>query len=110
MFSLAVSSGSEVNACGMTPITWRTPSASFETSWPAMRAVPEVGGVSVVIMRIRVVLPAPFGPSKSEDFALGDIEADVVDGNEIAKLFYEMVDFNRIDSHDGPRLKAGPAS
>ena len=96
MFSRAVSSGSDVNACGITPSTWRTPSASFTMSCPPMRAVPEVGGVSVVIMRIRVVLPAPFGPSKSENFSVRDIEADVVHGDEIAELFYQMVHFNRI--------------
>src|SRR5690348_18388094 len=33
-------------------------------SYPPIRAVPEVGGVSVVSMRMSVVLPAPFGPSK----------------------------------------------
>ena len=61
-----------------------------------MRAVPEVGGVSVVIMRISVVLPAPFGPEQAENFAVGDVEADVVDGDEVAKLFHEMVHFNRV--------------
>ena len=33
------------------------------TSWPATRAVPLVGVVSVVIIRTVVVLPAPLGPS-----------------------------------------------
>ena len=60
----AVNSGSEVSACGITPIEFRTPSASFRTSCPATRAEPSVGGVSVVSMRISVVLPAPFGPSR----------------------------------------------
>src|SRR5713101_3539321 len=64
MFSSAVNSGSEVNACGMTPIACRTASASARMSCPATRAVPEVGGVSVVNMRMSVVFPAPFGPSK----------------------------------------------
>src|SRR6202046_4113719 len=64
MFSLAVSSGSDVNAWGITPSATRTPSASVRMSWPSIRAVPEVGGVSVVIMRISVVFPAPLGPSK----------------------------------------------
>src|ERR1700735_919382 len=64
MFSTAVSSGSEVRAWGITPMAKRTPFASVRISWPAMRAVPEVGGVSVVIMRISVVFPAPLGPSE----------------------------------------------
>src|SRR5216684_8962746 len=63
-FSSAVSSGSEVSACGITPIESRTPSGSRRISCPATRAVPEVGGVSVVSMRISVVLPAPLGPSR----------------------------------------------
>ena len=33
-------------------------------SWPATRAVPDVGRVSVVIMRTVVVLPAPLGPRR----------------------------------------------
>src|SRR6202040_3771237 len=42
---------------------WRTPFASRTMSKLFTRAVPEVGGTSVVNMRIRVDLPAPFGPS-----------------------------------------------
>ena len=33
-------------------------------SWPAITAVPFVGGRKPVSMRIVVVLPAPFGPRK----------------------------------------------
>src|SRR5713226_6453392 len=64
MFSRAVSSGSDVCAWGITPITWRTASACFTMSFPPTSALPEVGGVSVVSMRIKVVLPAPLGPSR----------------------------------------------
>src|ERR1700680_2993611 len=64
MFSSAVSSGSDVSACGITPIVLRTASASLRMSCPPMRAVPEVGIVSVVINRIDVVLPAPLEPSR----------------------------------------------
>src|SRR5882762_4605288 len=74
MFSRAVSSGSEVSACGMTPMEWRTPSASVTTSCPLTLAVPEVGGVSVVIIRINVVLPAPFGPSKPKISPVGTVK------------------------------------
>ncbi len=62
-FSSTLSSRSLVIACGMTPIERRTPSAFLTMSKPLMTAVPEVGGSSVTSMRIRVDLPAPFGPS-----------------------------------------------
>ena len=62
-FSSTLSSRSVVSACGMTPIDSRTPFAFFVTSNPLTNAVPDVGGNSVVIMRMRVDLPAPFGPS-----------------------------------------------
>ena len=45
------------------PIRCRTASASATTSYPATRAVPDVGRESVVIIRTVVVLPAPLGPS-----------------------------------------------
>ena len=51
-------------AWGMTPMDWRTSLALRTTSKPLTRAVPEVGGTSVVNMRMRVDLPAPFGPSR----------------------------------------------
>ena len=56
--------GSLVSAWGMTPIMRRTASLSLVTSWPPTMALPEVMGTSVVIMRMSVLLPAPFGPSK----------------------------------------------
>jgi dipeptidyl aminopeptidase/acylaminoacyl peptidase len=42
----------------------RTVEALWTTSKPAMLALPEVGGSSVVNILMTVVLPAPFGPSK----------------------------------------------
>src|SRR6202012_5425034 len=59
----AVRSMSDVMAWGMPPLDWRTPLGFFATSNPLTRAMPEVGGTSVVSMRIKVDLPAPFGPS-----------------------------------------------
>ena len=53
-----------VIACGITPIERRAASGSLCTSYPLMKAFPAVIGISVVIMRIRVLLPAPFGPSR----------------------------------------------
>ena len=63
MFSSTLSSRSLVIACGITPIARRTPSAWRTTSNPPTLAVPEEGGIRVVNMRMRVDLPAPFGPS-----------------------------------------------
>ena len=63
-FSSTLSSRSLVIACGITPITRRTSSGCVTMSWPPMSAVPPVGSSSVVIMRMRVDLPAPFGPSR----------------------------------------------
>src|SRR5512143_1784654 len=63
-FSSTLSSRSLVMACGITPIERRTPSGSPTTSKPATRAVPDVGGIRVVSMRMSVDLPAPFGPSR----------------------------------------------
>src|SRR5579875_798500 len=42
----------------------RTASRSRLTSWPATRAIPEVGCASVHKILIVVDLPAPFGPRK----------------------------------------------
>ena len=42
----------------------RTAGPSSTTSWPATRAVPDVGGSSVVSMCTVVDLPAPLGPRK----------------------------------------------
>ena len=40
----------------------RTSGPSRTMSWPATRAVPELGGSSVVSMSTVVDLPAPLGP------------------------------------------------
>ena len=46
------------------PMLRRTESRSVMASWPATRAVPDVGLASVHRILIVVVLPAPFGPRK----------------------------------------------
>ena len=57
-------SGSRLLSCGMMPMRalislgWRT------TSLPKTETVPDVGGMKQEMMRITVVLPAPFGPRK----------------------------------------------
>src|SRR3546814_15041567 len=50
--------------CPATPIVLRTWCASRTTSCPATRAEPPEGGCRVARIFTRVVLPAPFGPSK----------------------------------------------
>ena len=64
MFSRPDRISSTVAACPVRPMLRRTASGSAMTSCPAMRAVPLVGGDSVVIMRTVVVFPAPLGPSR----------------------------------------------
>ena len=51
------------------------PSARCRT--PLMRAVPEVGGTSVVSMRMSVDLPAPLGPSRPKTSPCSTVEAEV---------------------------------
>src|SRR6202035_2519449 len=91
MFSRAVSSGSDVSACGMTPIQWRTPSASVTTSCPPTTAEPEVGGVSVVIIRISVVLPAPFGPSKPKISPVGTVKLTSFTATKSPNCFFSFL-------------------
>ena len=70
-----------MSACGITPIMRRAAFGSFATSWPAMRAFPAVIGISVVIMRISVDFPAPFGPSSpkiSPSFTLKETSSTAV--------------------------------
>ena len=62
MCSQALRCGSSAAAWRATPIEVRTSAPWLVTSNPATRAVPEVGGSSVVSMWTVVDLPAPFGP------------------------------------------------
>jgi hypothetical protein len=91
MFSRAVSSGSEVSACGMTPMAWRTPSASVTTSCPPTSALPDVGGVSVVIMRISVVFPAPFGPSRPKISPVRTVKLTSFTATKSPNCFFSLV-------------------
>ena len=70
-FSLPVSNSSTVAAWAVSPMALRTSAGSVCTSYPATRAVPEVGGLRVVIMRIVVVLPEPLGPSSPSTDPVG---------------------------------------
>ena len=64
MWSRPVSSGSSAASWSAAPIAARTCGPCLTTSKPATRAVPAVGGSSVVSMCTVVDLPAPFGPRK----------------------------------------------
>jgi hypothetical protein len=64
MCSQAFRFGSSAAACRATPIEERTAGLCRATSAPATRAVPDVGGSSVVSMWTVVDFPAPLGPRK----------------------------------------------
>ena len=68
----------------MTPIVRRTSSGSLLTSNPPTMALPAVTGMSVVIMRMSVLLPAPFGPSRPKISPFGDAEVHALDGFKVA--------------------------
>ena len=73
-FSRPVKSSSTVAACAVRPIAFRTSAGWRWMSYPATRAVPDVGGLSVVIMRIVVVFPDPFGPSRPSTDPVGTVK------------------------------------
>ena len=51
-------------SCIAAPMRSRTAFGSESTSWPATRAVPEVGVSNVQSIFTMVDFPAPFGPRK----------------------------------------------
>src|SRR5215471_3209881 len=61
-----------------------------------MRMSPESGMVIPIIMRMVLVLPAPFGPSRAENLALLDGEREIVDGDEVVVGFPDLVQFDRV--------------
>ena len=44
------------------------------------------------MISIVVVLPAPFGPEQAEDLAARDLEADAVDGLDVAVRLAQVAD------------------
>ncbi len=63
-------------------------------SKPLTRAMPEVGGTSVVSIRISVDLPAPFGPSRPKTSPWLHFETQAVHGNKIAEPLRQIFDFD----------------
>jgi hypothetical protein len=51
-----------------------------------------VSGISVVIMRMSVLLPAPLGPSRPKISPIGHREADVLDGFKVAVALDDVLD------------------
>ena len=60
----------------------RTATGSACTSWPQIRAVPAVGVMKPVIIRMVVDLPAPLGPRKPSTSPRATLKRHVVDGGE----------------------------
>ncbi len=73
---------------------WRTALASRTTSNPLMRAVPSVGGTSVVNMRMRVDLPAPLGPSKPKISPFSTLKFKWSTAHEIAEALGQVFHFD----------------
>ena len=94
-FSRPVSSSSTVAAWPVRPMSARTASGSRRTSWPATRAVPLVGRLSVVIMRTVVVLPAPLGPSSPRTVPCGTEKLTSSTAVEVAEALDEVLGLDR---------------
>ena len=56
---------------------------------PATRSVPAVGRVSVAIVRISVVLPAPLGPSTASTWPDGHGEIQAGERLDVAEVLLE---------------------
>ena len=63
-------------------------------SKPLTRAVPEVGGTSVVNMRMSVDLPAPFGPSSPNTSPCSTVKLKRVHGGKIAEALGQIFNFD----------------
>ncbi len=72
-------------------------------SKPLTRAVPAVGGTSVVNMRMRVDLPAPFGPSRPKISPARHGEIQVIHGEKIAEALGQIFNFNVEHDHGRAR-------
>ena len=72
----------------------RTSYESSKMSKPATFTVPLVAGMKPVMIRIVVVLPAPFGPRNPRISPLRGGEADVADGDQVTVALGEVADFD----------------
>ena len=89
----------------------RTSADCSKTSKPQTRTVPEVAGRKPVMIRIVVVLPAPFGPRKPSISPGGRREGDVLDRRQIAVPFAQVRDFDHVSLWTKiPGLEFGGAS
>ena len=71
-------------------------SCKSESMWrPNNRMVPESGAVMLTIMRIVVVLPAPFGPSSPNTRPARTVKAEIPDRRELPKTLAHPIQFYR---------------
>ncbi len=61
-------------------------------SWPSSRMRPEVGVSKPASMRSSVRLAAARRAEQREDLALGDVQADMVDGQVAAEVLHDVLD------------------
>ena len=69
----------------------RTCFGSWATSMPTTRSVPAVGRVSVAIVRMSVVLPAPFGPRTASTLPGRDREVQPGERLDVAEVLREAL-------------------
>ena len=59
-------------------------------SWPQMAAVPDVGGMKPVIIRIVVDFPAPFGPRKPSTSPFSTAKEMPLTASKLPKRFFRL--------------------
>ncbi len=97
--SRAVSRSKNDDAWSCTPIRGSSAELRGQTDWPSTMTVPESGRRSPSMVSSVVVLPAPFGPRMPTNSPSADLEADAVDGSEVAVGHGEVDDLDRPPGH-----------
>ena len=59
-------------------------------SWPQMAAVPDVGGMNPVIIRMVVDFPAPFGPRKPSTSPFSTAKEMPLTASKLPKRFFRL--------------------
>src|SRR5581483_5159563 len=75
-FSRPVMVSSTAADCPARPIMRRTAIGSLTTSWPSTARVPASGWSRVATIRMKVVLPAPFGPKTATTCPRGRVRSN----------------------------------
>ena len=97
--SRAVSRSKNDDAWSWTPIRGSSAELRGQTGWPSTVTVPESGRRSPSMVSRVVVLPAPLGPRMPTNSPSADLEADAVDGAEVAVGHGEVDDLDRPSGH-----------